>query len=163
MKSDDAPIEFSPADLKALADSERAKAWRLEQVERFDGWKAQSALAPQEVTLPDTRRAHVRQPTRTRSESLSPIARTAGVAVNLLTPTASVGGDFVKAGVVRRWVPVTDGFASVMVDKLTFAHGDTIFVVVGLASTSTCMELSLLPGGEPKRAATAASPRWWSS
>jgi hypothetical protein len=80
----------------------------------------------------------------TRSESLSPAARTAGVAVNQLTPTASVGGDFVKAGLVRRWVPVTDGFASVMVDKLTFALGETIFVVVGLASTSTCMESSLL-------------------
>jgi hypothetical protein len=49
------------------------------------------------------------------------LARTAGAAVNVLTPTATVGGEVVKGMLLRRWVPLADGFASVMVDKLTFA------------------------------------------
>jgi glycosyltransferase 2 family protein len=60
------------------------------------------------------------------------LARTAGVAVNVLTPTASVGGEVVKGMLLRRWVPLADGFASVMVDKLTFAIGQTIFLMIGI-------------------------------
>jgi len=60
------------------------------------------------------------------------LARTAGVAVNVLTPTASVGGEVVKGMLLRRWVPLADGFASVIVDKLTFAIGQALFLVMGL-------------------------------
>jgi len=45
------------------------------------------------------------------------------VAVNVLTPTATVGGEVVKGMLVRRWMPLSEGFASVMIDKLTFALG----------------------------------------
>ncbi len=58
------------------------------------------------------------------------LARTAGVAVNVLSPTASVGGEVVKGMLLRRWVPLPDAFASVMIDKLTFAIGQAIFLAI---------------------------------
>jgi len=65
------------------------------------------------------------------------LARTAGVAVNVLTPTATVGGEVVKGMLVRRWVPLADGFSSVMIDKLTFALGQTIFLSAGAIALLT--------------------------
>ena len=65
------------------------------------------------------------------------VARTAGVAVNVLTPTATVGGEVVKGMLVRRWVPLADGFASVMVDKLTFALAQAIFLCAGTVAVLT--------------------------
>jgi uncharacterized protein (TIRG00374 family) len=65
------------------------------------------------------------------------LARTAGVAVNVLTPTATVGGEVVKGMLLRRWVPLADGFASVMVDKLTFALGQAIFLSTGMLAVFT--------------------------
>jgi glycosyltransferase 2 family protein len=62
------------------------------------------------------------------------LTRTAGVAINVLTPTASVGGEVLKGMLLRRWVPLADGFASVMVDKLTFALGQALYLVAGLAA-----------------------------
>lgn len=59
------------------------------------------------------------------------LTRTAGVAVNVLTPTATVGGEVVKGMLLRRWVPLADGFASVVVDKLAFALGQAIFLCCG--------------------------------
>lgn len=59
-------------------------------------------------------------------------ARTAGVAVNVLTPTATVGGEVLKGALIRRWVPLVDGYASVMVDKLTFAVAQCLFLLLGL-------------------------------
>jgi uncharacterized protein (TIRG00374 family) len=59
------------------------------------------------------------------------LARTAGVAVNVLTPTATVGGEVVKGMLLRRWIPLTDGFASVVVDKLSFALGQAVFLCCG--------------------------------
>jgi uncharacterized protein (TIRG00374 family) len=61
-------------------------------------------------------------------------ARTAGVALNILTPTAGVSGEVMKGLLLRRWVPLADGFASVMVDKLTFAIAQAIFLLFGLYS-----------------------------
>jgi len=46
-------------------------------------------------------------------------ARLAGEAVNLLTPTASVGGEPLKAYLVRDRLPLDLGLASVIVDKTT--------------------------------------------
>jgi len=60
--------------------------------------------------------------------------RTAGFAVNALTPTATVGGEVVKGMLLRRWVPLADAFAAVLVDKLTFAVAQAMFLVVGLVS-----------------------------
>ncbi|MGH7858527.1 MAG: lysylphosphatidylglycerol synthase domain-containing protein [Candidatus Binatia bacterium] len=74
-------------------------------------------------------------PARSRISRLRLLAaRTAGFAVNALTPTATVGGEVVKGMLIRRWVPLVDGFASVMVDKLSFAVGQAVFLLVGLVT-----------------------------
>jgi glycosyltransferase 2 family protein len=71
------------------------------------------------------------------------LARTAGVAINVLTPTASVGGEVVKGMLVRRWIPLADGFASVIVDKLTFALGQAIFLSIGTVAMLTGLSLNV--------------------
>ena len=48
--------------------------------------------------------------------------RLAGEAVNLGTPTASVGGEPIKAYLLRPRVPLHEGLASVIVDKTTTGH-----------------------------------------
>jgi len=65
------------------------------------------------------------------------LARTAGVAVNVLTPTATVGGEVVKGMLLRRWMPLPDGFASVITDKLTFALAQAVFLCVGTVAVLT--------------------------
>lgn len=59
-------------------------------------------------------------------------ARLAGEAFSLTTPTASVGGDAVKAWLVRPYVPLTESLPSVIVAKTTSAIGQAIFLLVGL-------------------------------
>lgn len=59
-------------------------------------------------------------------------ARLAGEAVNTTTPTASVGGEPVKAFLLRPWVPLADGLASVVVDKTAIVIGQGLFLVLGL-------------------------------
>jgi hypothetical protein len=71
------------------------------------------------------------------------LARTAGVAVNVLTPTASVGGEVVKGLLLRRWVPLADGFASVMIDKLTFAIAQAAFLCIGAVAVLTGLSFDL--------------------
>lgn len=60
------------------------------------------------------------------------LCRKAGVAINVLTPTATMGGEAVKAMLVRRWVSFREGIASVVVDKLAFAIGQAVFLAAGL-------------------------------
>jgi len=60
-------------------------------------------------------------------------ARLAGEAVNLTTPTASVGGEPLKAYLLRPHVPLADGLASVVVDKTTVITGQMLLLIVGLA------------------------------
>jgi hypothetical protein len=84
------------------------------------------------------------------------LARTAGVAVNVLTPTASVGGEVVKGMLLRRWVPLADGFASVMVDKLTFAIAQALFLCVGIIAVLAGLSLS----GTERAAAVAGLGIW---
>ncbi|MGH7898055.1 MAG: lysylphosphatidylglycerol synthase domain-containing protein, partial [Candidatus Binatia bacterium] len=97
-------------------------------------------------------------PARARSVSRLDVflARTAGVAVNVLTPTASVGGEVVKGMLLRRWVPLADGFASVMVDKLTFAIGQTMFLMIGIFALLGGFALS----AEERAVALAALVVW---
>ncbi len=83
-------------------------------------------------------------------------ARTAGVAINVLTPTATVGGELTKGMLIRRWVPLADGFASVMVDKLTFAIAQAIFLLVGLSSVLTALPF----GTRERRFAILAAGLW---
>lgn len=59
-------------------------------------------------------------------------ARLAGEAFNLVTPTATMGGEPMKAYLLRPAVPLVDGLASVIVAKTTIAAGQVLFLVVGL-------------------------------
>jgi putative membrane protein len=63
------------------------------------------------------------------------LIRTAGDAVNLITPLAYLGGEPLKAFLLQNHrVPLTDAFASVVVAKtiMTFAYG--VFIFLGLAT-----------------------------
>jgi uncharacterized protein (TIRG00374 family) len=66
-------------------------------------------------------------------------ARLAGEAFNLTTPTASVGGEAVKAWLVRPWVPITEGLPSVIVAKTTIVIGQALFLVVGLLAAHSAL------------------------
>jgi uncharacterized protein (TIRG00374 family) len=59
-------------------------------------------------------------------------ARLAGEAVNLTTPTASVGGEPLKAYLLRPHVPLAEALASVVVDKTTVIAGQALLLVVGI-------------------------------
>jgi uncharacterized protein (TIRG00374 family) len=75
-------------------------------------------------------------------------ARLAGEAVSLATPTMSVGGDPLKAYLLRPRLPLLDGFVSVIADKTTVVAGQVIFLALGLlgaASLATRPEGRLLP------------------
>ena len=60
-------------------------------------------------------------------------ARLAGEAFNITTPTATVGGEPVKAYLLRHKVPLEEGFASVVVAKTTIALAQGVFLAVGIA------------------------------
>jgi len=77
-------------------------------------------------------------------------ARLAGEAVNLTTPTASVGGEPLKAYLLRPYVPITESLASVVVDKTTVVAGQTLLLGIGLF-----LAASVLPLGSPLMLAMA--------
>jgi uncharacterized membrane protein YbhN (UPF0104 family) len=54
--------------------------------------------------------------------------------VNQLTPTASLGGEVVKAMLLKTHVPTTEALASLIAAKLSFALAQTIVVLLGLAA-----------------------------
>lgn len=68
--------------------------------------------------------------------------RIAGDAVNYLTPTATLGGEFVRGAMLRGHAPASALVASVTVAKLAQTVGLIAFVAVGLA---TIVDHSLLP------------------
>ncbi len=59
-------------------------------------------------------------------------ARVAGEAFNLTTPTASVGGEAVKAFLLRAHVPLEESLPSVIVAKTTITIGQALLLLVGL-------------------------------
>ena len=59
-------------------------------------------------------------------------ARMAGEAFNLTTPTASVGGEAVKAWLIRHHVPLHEALPSVIVAKTTITIAQGLLLVVGL-------------------------------
>lgn len=69
-------------------------------------------------------------------------ARLAGEAVNVTTPSASVGGEPVKAYLLRRWVPLPQGLATVVADKTTMVVGQGCFLVLGLVLGAFLVPLS---------------------
>lgn len=61
--------------------------------------------------------------------------RTAGEVVNMTTPTAYVGGEPLKAYLLKRYgVPMVDGLASVVIAKTTMTSAQIAFILMGLAS-----------------------------
>jgi uncharacterized protein (TIRG00374 family) len=69
-------------------------------------------------------------------------ARLAGEAVNLTTPTASVGGEPLKAFLLQPHVPLTEALGSVVIDKTTVIIGQALFVAAGLAIAAARLPLS---------------------
>ena len=65
--------------------------------------------------------------------------RLAGEAFNLTTPTASMGGEAVKAWLVRTSAPLAEGLPSVIVAKTTIVIGQALFVVVGLIAARAAL------------------------
>jgi glycosyltransferase 2 family protein len=60
------------------------------------------------------------------------LARIAGDGVNYLTPTATMGGEFVRVRMLQGQAPVSSLAASVLVAKLTQAVGLVIYIAAGL-------------------------------
>ncbi len=59
--------------------------------------------------------------------------RTAGEVVNMTTPTAYVGGEPVKAYLLKReGVPLVDGLASVVIAKTIMTIAEVLFILVGI-------------------------------
>jgi putative membrane protein len=58
--------------------------------------------------------------------------RLAGEAVNMVTPTAALGGEAVKAWLLRDRAPVDEVVASVVVAKTTITIGQGLFLLVGV-------------------------------
>jgi uncharacterized protein (TIRG00374 family) len=78
--------------------------------------------------------------------------RTAGEVVNMTTPTAYVGGEPLKAYLLKQYgVPMVDGLASVVTAKTTMTIAQIGFILVGMA-----MGFWLLgTGGSPGKTAMA--------
>ena len=58
--------------------------------------------------------------------------RLAGEAVNLVTPTAAVGGDLLKAYLLRPGVALREGLASVIADKTTSVVSQVLLLLIRL-------------------------------
>jgi glycosyltransferase 2 family protein len=59
-------------------------------------------------------------------------ARAAGEAFNLATPTGAVGGEIVKAWLIRPQVSLVEGVSSVIVAKTTITIAQGLFLLVGI-------------------------------
>ena len=68
--------------------------------------------------------------------------RLAGEAVNLGTPTASVGGEPVKAYLLRPGVPLRESLASVVIDKTTTVIALVLFLALGLLVAARVLPFS---------------------
>ncbi len=62
------------------------------------------------------------------------IIRSAGEVVNMTTPTAYMGGEPLKAYLLKRHhIPIVDGLASVVIAKTTMTVAEVVFILVGIA------------------------------
>ena len=67
--------------------------------------------------------------------------RTAGEVVNMTTPTAYVGGEPLKAYLLKRHgVPTVDGMASAITAKTTMTLGEVLFILLGIALSAVAMD-----------------------
>jgi uncharacterized protein (TIRG00374 family) len=71
-------------------------------------------------------------------------ARLAGEAFNATTPTASIGGEPVKAWLIRHHAPLDEGLPSVIVAKTTITIAQALFLLVGIVTA-----WMILPPGSP--------------
>ncbi len=69
-------------------------------------------------------------------------ARLAGEAVNLTTPTASVGGEPLKAYLIRPYVPLAEALGSVVADKTTVVAGQVVLLLAALCLGATVLPIS---------------------
>jgi putative membrane protein len=69
-------------------------------------------------------------------------ARLAGEAVNMITPTASVGGEPLKAYLLRPYAPLSEGLASVVVDRTTVLASQVVLLLGGLCLGATRLPLT---------------------
>jgi uncharacterized protein (TIRG00374 family) len=60
--------------------------------------------------------------------------RQAGVAINQLTPTATVGGEVAKAVLLRPRLPVPATAASLVAARMSYALGQAVLVLLGLSA-----------------------------
>lgn len=67
--------------------------------------------------------------------------RQAGTAVNQVTPTATLGGEMLKAMLLRPAVPINAGLASVIAAKASFVLGQAALILVGLLTVFKRLEL----------------------
>jgi uncharacterized protein (TIRG00374 family) len=68
-------------------------------------------------------------------------ARIAGEALNLVTAVASVGGEAVKAWLVRRDVPYEESVPSVVIAKTTITIGQALFLLLGIMIAWTTLSI----------------------
>jgi hypothetical protein len=68
-------------------------------------------------------------------------ARVAGDAVNLVTAMASVGGEAVKAWLIRGHVPYRDSIPSLVIAKTTGTIGQALFLLLGLGLAWAAIDL----------------------
>jgi putative membrane protein len=123
-----------------------ALLWATDTTQLLDhlrtlGWRAPLVLVPYMViawtdalgwrfTLPETARNRV--PMRALY-----LTRIAGEAINSITPTATVGGEPVKAHILRSWgVSGTDGMASVVLARTALIASQSMFVAMGVGALS---------------------------
>src|SRR5262245_57903665 len=66
-------------------------------------------------------------------------ARLAGDALNVATALASVGGEAVKAWLIRRDVPYEESVPSVVIAKTTITIGQALFLLIGIAVAWTTL------------------------
>jgi len=60
--------------------------------------------------------------------------RTAGEVVDMTTPTVYVGGEPLKAYLLRKHhVPMVEGLASVIISKTTMTIAEVLFILLGIA------------------------------
>lgn len=71
-------------------------------------------------------------------------ARLAGEAFNMTTPTASVGGEAVKAWFIRPYLPLTESLPSVVIAKTTITIAQALYLLGGLV-----MAIAILPRTSP--------------
>src|SRR2546422_7701437 len=63
------------------------------------------------------------------------LVRMAGEAINSVTPTAAVGGEPVKAHLLRSWgVAGSDSLASIVIAKTALTVSQSLFIVLGVAA-----------------------------